>query len=54
MLAMSRTPINSVISYFADRGLEVAFLVPTPNGYKKSIMDAIASVRDFLKINKTN
>lgn len=52
MLAMSKTPINSVLSLFADRGLEVAFLVPTPTGYKKSIMDAIASVRDFLKSNK--
>lgn len=52
MLAMSKTPIKSVLSHFADRGLEVAFLVPTPNGYKKSIMDAIASVREFLKTNK--
>ncbi len=48
MLAMSDTPMESVLKYFADRGLNAAFLVPTPTGYEKSIMDAIAPFRSFL------
>ena len=51
MLAMSDTPIQSVLKYFADRGISVAFLVPTPTGYEKSIMDAIAPFRSFLVEN---
>ncbi len=51
MLSMSDTPIEGVLKYFADRGISVAFLVPTPTGYKKSIMDAIAPFRSFFLEN---
>lgn len=46
---MSDTPIESVLPIFADKGIDVAFLVPTETGMKKSIMDAIAPFREFLK-----
>lgn len=48
MLAMSDTPIDQFIPYFARASVPVAFLVPTPTGYEKSIMDAIAPVRQLL------
>ena len=40
MLKMSDTPIRGFLPFFANAGLQVAFLVPTPTGYQKSIMDA--------------
>lgn len=49
MLAMSDIDINQFIPVFAELGISVAFLVPTPTGYNKSIMDATAPVRDLLK-----
>lgn len=49
MLAMSDIEIDQFIPLFADIGVSVAFLVPTPTGYDKSIMDAIGSVRALLK-----
>ena len=36
MLAMSDTPIDQFIPYFAKASVPVAFLVPTPTGYEKS------------------
>ena len=48
MLAMSDTSIDAFIPIFAATGTKVAFLVPTPTGYEKSIMDAIAPVRNLL------
>lgn len=48
MLSASDTPIDQFISYFADVGINVAFLVPTETGYAKSIMDATSSVRSLL------
>lgn len=48
MLSASDTPIAQFIPYFADIGINVAFFVPTETGYKKSIMDATASVRALL------
>lgn len=48
MLAMSDTPIEPFLTYFANEGIPVAFLVPTPTGYGKSIMDATASIRQLL------
>lgn len=47
MLAMSDIPIDQFIPYFANAGVPVAFLVPTPTGYEKSIMDATAPVRQL-------
>ena len=49
MLAMSDTNIEQFLPLFAGIGISVAFLVPTPTGYDKSIMDAIGSVRALLK-----
>ena len=49
MLAMTDTPIEQFLPYFANTGVPVAFLVPTPTGHEKSIMDATAPVRELLK-----
>lgn len=48
MLAMSDTPIEEFIPYFARESVPVAFLVPTHTGYEKSIMDATAPIRQLL------
>ena len=47
MLAMSDTPIEQFLPLFAQAGVPVAFIVPTPTGYGKSIMDATTSVRQL-------
>lgn len=49
MLAMSDVNIDQFFSIFANTGVSVAFLVPTPTGYGKSIMDATAPVRELFK-----
>ncbi len=49
MLAMSDIDMTQFLPLFADTGVPAAFLVPTPTGYEKSIMDAIGSVRALLK-----
>lgn len=49
MLAMSDVDINQFLPVFSNAGINVAFLVPTPTGYGKSIMDATAPVRALLK-----
>lgn len=49
MLKMSDTPIRGFLSFFANIGLQVAFLVPTPTGYQKSIMDATIPLREMLR-----
>jgi len=49
MLSAADVSIPDVLRYFTQRGIEVAFLVPTETGMKKSIMDATGPVRDFLK-----
>lgn len=48
MLAMSDVDISQFFPAFAQAGIPVAFLVPTPTGYEKSIMDAIGTVRTLL------
>ena len=48
-LALADRPIAEVIAVFATRWLEVGLLVPTPTGLEKSIMDAHAALREFLK-----
>lgn len=48
MLAMSDIPIEQFLPLFANTGASVAFLVPTPTGYEKSIMDATFPVRELL------
>ncbi len=49
MLAMSDTSIQKFLPVFASSGINVCFLVPTPTGYGKSIMDATAPVRELLE-----
>lgn len=49
MLSMSDTPISQFIPIFAETNTSVAFLVPTPTGYDKSIMDATKPLRELLK-----
>lgn len=49
MLSMSDINVDKFFSIFANTGAHVAFLVPTPTGYGKSIMDATSPVRELLK-----
>ena len=49
MLKMSDTPIRGFLPFFANAGLQVAFLVPTPTGYQKSIMDATLPLREMFR-----
>lgn len=49
MLAMSDRNIDNFLPIFARTGANVAFLVPTPTGFEKSIMDCTAPVRELLK-----
>ena len=48
LLAMADVDINIFFPVFAQAHVPVAFLVPTPTGYEKSIMDAIGTVRELL------
>lgn len=52
MIDASDTPLDLILPYFTEAHVDVTFLVPTATGYHKSIMDATAPVRDFLKRNK--
>jgi hypothetical protein len=49
LLAMSDTNIEQFLPIFAKMGVPVAFLVPTPTGFGKSIMDATAPIRELLR-----
>lgn len=49
MLAMSDVDIKIFLPFFSQTGVPVAFLVPTPTGYEKSIMDATAPIRELLR-----
>ena len=46
---MSDTDLSQFLPIFANLHIPVAFLVPTPTGFKKSIMDATAPIRNLLK-----
>lgn len=48
MLSMSDVDIEGFLPLFAQAGVPVAFLVPTPTGFGKSIMDATTPVRQLL------
>lgn len=54
MLKMSDTNIGKFIPLFSETGVPVAFLVPTPTGYGKAIMDATEAVRTLLKESGTH
>ena len=49
MLARSDIPVGDAIRAFAEHGISAAYLVPTPTGLKKSILDAHEGIRTFLK-----
>ncbi len=49
MLTAADVSIQEVLRYFTGKGLDVGLVVPTATGMGKGIMDATASVRDFLK-----
>ncbi len=49
MLSSSDTNIQEVSTLILNNGYDVAFLVPTETGLKKSILDAHKSIRAFLK-----
>ena len=51
MLKMSDAEIESVLPIFSSKGVDVAFIVPTATGMGKSILDATATVRQFLHRN---
>lgn len=48
MLKMSDVSIEEFLPIFANSGVDVSFLVPTPTGFEKSIMDATAPIRELL------
>jgi hypothetical protein len=50
MLAKSDIPIEHAVKVFAQFGVEAGYIVPTLTGLKKAIIDAHASLRDFLKL----
>lgn len=47
MLSLSDIDIEKFIPIFAHLNVPVAFLVPTPTGFSKSIMDATAPIREL-------
>ena len=47
MLEKSDTDVGDVLAAFTRHEIDVALLVPTETGLKKSIMDATANVRDY-------
>lgn len=49
MLSKSDTPIEAVIPTLSSLRVEAGFLVPTPTGLQKSILDAHEDLRSFLK-----
>lgn len=51
MIEKSDVPINDVISRLSNYKIAAAYLVPTPTGMEKSIMDATSPLRNFLREN---
>ncbi len=49
MLNAADVSIREVLRYFTQRGIDVGLVVPTETGLGKGIMDATASMRQFLK-----
>ena len=49
MLKASNTSIEAALRLFNGAGVATGLLVPTETGYRKSIMDATLSFRDFLR-----
>ena len=49
MLKAANTSVEAALRLFNGAGIATGLLVPTETGYRKSIMDATMSFRDFLK-----
>ena len=49
MLKVANTSVDDALKLFNGAGVATGLLVPTTTGYRKSIMDATLSVRDFLR-----
>jgi len=49
VLAASDTPIGETLARLGRHGIRAAVLVPTETGLKKSILDAIGPLRDYLR-----
>lgn len=49
MLKAANTSVEAALRLFNGAGVATGLLVPTETGYKKSIMDATLSFRDFLR-----
>jgi hypothetical protein len=50
MIDKSDTPVSNVIALLSQYQIAATFLVPTSTGMEKSIMDATAPIRNFLKV----
>jgi hypothetical protein len=50
MLEKTDRPIENVIAILAKAGQEAGYLVPTTTGLEKSILDAHAGLRDYLRM----
>ena len=48
MLSKANVSVIDMLRLYAEADLPVAFVVPTPTGLKKSILDATEPVRSFL------
>lgn len=51
MIEKADIPLSDVISLLSNYNLAAAYIVPTPTGMGKSIMDATAPLRSYLKEN---
>ena len=49
MLKAANTSVEEALRLFNGAGIPTGLLVPTLTGYRKSIMDATLSMRDFLR-----
>lgn len=54
MLKAANTSIEAAMRLFNGAGITTGLLVPTETGYRKSIMDATLSFRDFLRETGTH
>lgn len=52
MLASSDTPIEEAVAFFAGFSIDAGYVVPTSTGMTKSIMDAHAQLREWLRTEK--
>jgi MvaI/BcnI restriction endonuclease family len=50
VLESTDRPIEPIIAFLAQRGIEAAYIVPTATGLEKSILDAHTGLRDYFRI----